>query len=85
MIRLTLASSLLALLAACGDGQPLFDENGTDPTDTTDTTDTTEGDGGDIDTDGATPPLPGTDAPSPRRPTPAFFATKTATAMAAVW
>lgn len=65
MIRLTLASSLLALLAACGDGQPLFDENGTDPTDTTDTTDTTEGDGGDIDTDGATPPLPGTDAPSP--------------------
>ncbi|UTH49021.1 hypothetical protein KBW81_04275 [Loktanella salsilacus] len=67
MIRLTLASSLLALLAACGDGQPLFDENGTDPTDTTDTTDPTDtdGDGGDIDTDGATPPLPGTDAPSP--------------------
>jgi len=34
MIRLTLASSLLALLAACGDGQPLFDEAGTDTTDT---------------------------------------------------
>ncbi|SFL08186.1 hypothetical protein SAMN04488004_107130 [Loktanella salsilacus] len=58
MIRLTLASSLLALLTACGDGQPLFDDADTD-TDTTDTTDTTDEDGG-ITNDGAVTVLPGT-------------------------
>ncbi|WP_394154185.1 hypothetical protein [Loktanella salsilacus] len=61
MIRLTIASSLLALLTACGDGQPLFDEtaNDTDTTDT-DTTDDGEDSDGGIDNDGAVTVLPGT-------------------------
>lgn len=69
MIRLMTAVSLLALLSACGDGNPLFDENGNrlnadGNSANTDTTgdanaDPTEGD---IDNDGATPP-PGTEDP----------------------
>ncbi len=59
MIRLTLAASALALLAACGDGQPLFD----DATTNTGTTDPVAGDGGAIINDGAIPALPGTDSP----------------------
>jgi hypothetical protein len=61
MIRLTLAGTALAFLTACGDGQPFPEGGATAGT----PTDTTTGDGGDINTDGATPPLPGTDAPSP--------------------
>ena len=34
MTRTSLSLALMALLAACGDGQPLFDEDAVDPTDT---------------------------------------------------
>lgn len=61
MIRTTLAVAALALLTACGDGQPFFD----DPTDTEPGTGTGGDDNGGIDTGGATPPLPGTASPSP--------------------
>ena len=61
MIRTTLAVTALALLAACGDGQPFPDGTET-PTNGT----TPETDPG-IDNDGATPPLPGTASPSPDR------------------
>lgn len=67
MIRIMLASSALALLGACGDGQPFPEPatTGGTTTDTTNTTDTTAGDGGTLDTGGATPPPPGTDSPEP--------------------
>ena len=58
MIRSTLAITALALLAACGDGQPFPD------TQTPDNGATPEPDPG-IDNDGATPPLPGTASPTP--------------------
>ena len=61
MIRTTLAVTALALLAACGDGQPFPDGTET-PTNGT----TPETDPG-IDNGGATPPLPGTASPSPDR------------------
>jgi len=66
-------------LAACGElVSPCSTRTATDPTEPQiydDPTDT-DGEGGVSTQMAQTPPLPGTDA---RRPTPAFFATKTAT------
>lgn len=61
MIRSTLAVAALALLAACGDGQPFPDTNAGNGSGSGGGTT----DGGGLDTDGATPPLPGTASPSP--------------------
>ena len=61
MIRSTLALTALALLAACGDGQPFPDTaGGTAPASGGGTTG-----GGGLETGGATPPLPGTASPTP--------------------
>lgn len=67
MIRIILATSALALLSACGDGQPFPEPTTTGgaTTPTATTTDPTKGDGGTLTTDGATPPPPGTDSPQP--------------------
>ena len=60
MTRLLTAVSILALLSACGDGQPFFDAQGNlidgGVTTEDDNGDDVEGDGGDLDNDGATPP-----------------------------
>lgn len=67
MNRFLTALPMIVLLTACGNGNPLFDEDGEIIVDegTVVTGDNGEvpGDGGDIDNDGATPP-PGTDDPS---------------------
>ena len=66
MFRILTAASALALLTACGDGQPFFDEDGNpvtgDPTAPEEVPGEVDGDGGDLDNDGATPP-PGSDDP----------------------
>ncbi|MBU2360399.1 MAG: hypothetical protein KKB02_15970 [Alphaproteobacteria bacterium] len=62
MKRILTAVSALALLTACGDGNPFFDESGNPVTTPVTTTGDTIGDGGGITTDGALPP--GTDNPN---------------------
>jgi len=63
MTRILTSLSLLALLAACGDGQPFFDNTDLDNQDAeiADNADDTIGDGGDIDADSL---LAGTDSPT---------------------
>lgn len=64
MLRLLTAASILALLTACGDGQPFFDEDGNLlVTEETDEATSEDGDDADLDPGDAIPP--GTDEPNP--------------------
>ena len=69
MLRMALAGSALAALTACGDGQPFFQDDTTTggTTGGATTPDTGNTDDGSLDTDGATPPPPGTSNPQPDR------------------